>query len=252
MSSGSKAVGRLVRLTDMKLLPLKEYEEKLPENVTKAILRVIAQSLRDAKIVCQIDKEDKFLRQMTQIPLSLLNITMAKADTRTWLTAPESISFYSGRIDGHKLTILIRNRVGNVIDSQHVKIDPNKTNIINLRCFDNNSYAQSICFDSSGGNRPSYTIPENLERMTIAVQCANIRNKATTSSRIIVKLCRGQQVGIIDKQGRWFRVVTPIGKEGWAREDLFGPRPDPTSAAPKPQGPHPDSKNLGLGLGLDY
>jgi len=57
--------------------------------------------------------------------------------------------------------------------------------------------------------------------MTIAVQRANIRKKAIISSRIIAKLYRGQQVGIIDKQGRWFRVVTPIGKEGWAREDLF-------------------------------
>jgi uncharacterized protein YgiM (DUF1202 family) len=161
---------------------------------------------------------------MAQIPLSVLNITMAKADTRTWSTAPESISFYSGRIDGPKLTILIRDRAGNVIDSQHVKIDPNKINIINLRCFDNSSYAQSRCFNSSGGNKiakPSYTIPENLERMTIAVQCANIWNKATTSSRIIAKLYQGQQVGIIDKQGRWFCVVTPRGKEGWAREDLF-------------------------------
>lgn len=186
MSSGSKAIGRLERLTDMKLLPLKEYEEKLPENVTKAILRVIAQSLRDAKIVGQIDKKDKLARLIAQIPLSVLNIIMAKADTRTWSTAPESISFYSGRIDGPKLTILILDRAGNVIDSQHVKIDPNKINIINLRCFDNSSYAQSRCFDSSGGNRianPSYTIHENLEHTTIAVQCTNIRNKATTSSR---------------------------------------------------------------------
>jgi len=155
MSSGSKTIGRLDRLTDMKLLPLKEYEEKLPENVTKAILRVIAQSLRDAKIVGQIDKKDKLVRQVARISLSVLNITMAKADTRTWLTAPESISFYSGRIDGPKLTILIRDRAGNVIDSQHVKIDPNKINIINLRCFDNSSYVQSRCFDSLEGNRPA-------------------------------------------------------------------------------------------------
>lgn len=63
MSSGSKTIGRLDRLTDMKLLPLKEYEEKLPENVTKAILRVIAQSLRDAKIIGQIDKKDKLVRR---------------------------------------------------------------------------------------------------------------------------------------------------------------------------------------------
>lgn len=155
MNSGSKTFGRLEKLTDMKLLPLKEYEEKLPENVTKAILRVIAQSLRDAKIVGQIDKKDEPLRRMAQISLSVLNITMAKADTRTWLTAPESISFYSGRIDGPKLTVLIRDRAGNVIDSQYVKIYPNKINIINLRCFDNSSYVQSRCFDSLEGNRPA-------------------------------------------------------------------------------------------------
>ena len=78
-------------------------------------------------------------------------------------------------------------------------------------------------------------IPEDLECMTIAVQWANIRNKPTTSSRIIAKLYRGQQVGIIGKQGRWFRVVTPIGKEGWAREDLFeektGTREEPGKKA---------------------
>ena len=155
MNSGSKTIGRLERLTYMKLLPLKEYEEKLPENVTKATLRVIAQSLRDAEIVGQIDKKDKLARRIAQIPLSVLNIIMAKADTRTWLTVPESISFYSGRIDCPKLTILIRDRAGNMIDSQYVKIDPNKINIINLRCFDNSSYVQSGCFDSLEGNRPA-------------------------------------------------------------------------------------------------
>ena len=91
---------------------------------------------------------------------------------------------------------------------------------------------QAIEPSSNRTSCSSYTIPEDLERMTITVLGARVRSRPSTSSQVIAKLNQGQEVGIIDRQGKWYKIVTPTGKEGWAHECLFGDTTIPEVSLP--------------------
>jgi uncharacterized protein YgiM (DUF1202 family) len=226
---GTGRTGRLEMLTNMELLPLKEYEEKLPEKLTKAVLRVLLQTLRDAGVVGLVDDEDKFMKRLVQAGLSFLNISVAKADTRTWSTVPKSVLFYSGKVNGSQLRLHIRDDSGHVV-AEDVTIDPNKVNLINVRCFDNQSYVHSVALaasTSAGSTRPEVSDPDDLGRLTISASGGgNIREQPTTDSQIVVALPQGTEITVLGKQGRWYQVIAPSGRKAWAHESLFGSKPE--------------------------
>ena len=120
-------VGQLDKLTDMELLPLKEYDKKLPENLSKAALRVIAQTVRDRVIMGVVDEQkNSALSSLTKLALGTVNKTLAKADTRTWITAPKSVLFYSGRFSGTELIIHVKDKSGNIIKNNTSSNKPRK------------------------------------------------------------------------------------------------------------------------------
>lgn len=57
-------------------------------------------------------------------------------------------------------------------------------------------------------------------KMLIVIKKANLREKATTQSRITGRLKKGDTLDILDRSGTWFRVKSPSGQTGWIFETL--------------------------------
>ncbi len=115
--SFAKKAGRMEILADLDLLAFKQYQDALPAKITKAVLRVVFQSLRDKAILDEAKKKGKnvSLYRISQGALSVLNQIVNKADTRSWNLAPKRILFYCGRIDGPDLGIAVANGSGGAV-----------------------------------------------------------------------------------------------------------------------------------------
>ncbi len=68
---------------------------------------------------------------------------------------------------------------------------------------------------------PEDKSPVVSEYRTIQVDVGNIRERPSTESRVITRVSRGTEVGILDKRRDWYKVVLKNGQTGWANEILF-------------------------------
>ena len=57
---------------------------------------------------------------------------------------------------------------------------------------------------------------------TVQVQSStvNIRQSATTSSKIITTVKRGEKLKVTDKTESWYKIKTKAGKTGWVHASL--------------------------------
>ncbi len=147
VDSALPASRRLEGLADLDLLALKQYDEDLTANITKAILRVTFQTLKDKVILDQTTNNGKNLSlfRIEQAILTGINQVLYKADTRAWNLAPKRVLFFCGAIDAPQITLRITDTRGRTVD-QKVDIDPKRTNVVSLRCLETNAFVHAKAF----------------------------------------------------------------------------------------------------------
>ena len=147
VSGGAK---RMPLLADLDLLALRQYQDDLPVRITKAVLRVILQTLKDRAILDETAKKtkDTTLVQLTQIALSTFNQTVNKSDLRAWNMAPRNVYFYCSATKDKTLMLKVSDRSGHVVQQQ-VSIDPNRVNIVWARCIGPRVYVNTSALNAS-------------------------------------------------------------------------------------------------------
>ncbi|MGK3960068.1 SH3 domain-containing protein [Sorangium sp. So ce118] len=59
-----------------------------------------------------------------------------------------------------------------------------------------------------------------VKTIVIKVPRGNVREAPTTSAEVAFQTERGEVFKVLDRKGRWLRVVSVGGAKGWVREDL--------------------------------
>lgn len=59
-----------------------------------------------------------------------------------------------------------------------------------------------------------------VRTIVIKVPRGNVREAPTTSAEVAFRTERGEVFKVLDRKGRWLRVVNVEGAKGWLREDL--------------------------------
>lgn len=59
-----------------------------------------------------------------------------------------------------------------------------------------------------------------ISTIVIKVPRGNVRKAPTTSAEVAFQTERGEVFKVLDRKGRWLRVVNEGGDKGWVREDL--------------------------------
>ncbi|KYF73936.1 hypothetical protein BE11_50540 [Sorangium cellulosum] len=59
-----------------------------------------------------------------------------------------------------------------------------------------------------------------IKTVVIKVPRGNVREAPTTSAEVAFRAERGEVFKVLDRKGRWLRVVNVEGAKGWLREDL--------------------------------
>ena len=139
---------RMETLVDLDLLALKQYDEDLPANITKAALRVVSQTLKDKVILDELGKmggRSLSLFRIQQSALSLVNQVLYKADIRAWNTAPKRVLFFCGNTDASRITVKSTSRSGR-ISSREIDINPQRLNVVSIRCLDQKLFVNSQAF----------------------------------------------------------------------------------------------------------
>jgi len=154
MAPGNKPPVDMEKLSELDLLALRQYHDELPISTSKAALRVVSQTLRD-KILIEILAREGGVesRLISQFFFFLFNTATTKADTRTWTLAPKRVFFYCGRIDGTAIQLKMRDKRGIFLNENRVAIDPERLNIISVRCVGDQIYAHQQSFDKPGPSK---------------------------------------------------------------------------------------------------
>ncbi|XPS87265.1 uncharacterized protein Dvar_52830 [Desulfosarcina variabilis str. Montpellier] len=146
---GSSTVNdRMEALADLDLLALKQYDEDLVANITKATLRVVSQTIKDKAILDETTKKGKntALFQIEQILLSGMNQVLYKTDIRAWNLAPKRVLFYCGTFGTSPITLTVRSTTGQTAERK-VDIDPERLNIVSVRCLGQKMFVNHQTFD---------------------------------------------------------------------------------------------------------
>ena len=209
VDSTSQVVGRLERLTNLDLLALKQYDEDLPKNIAKAALRLIVQTIRDKTVMKEVKQEGAGF--LTKIVLSALNVAVERADIRAWTLAPKWVWFYCGKIGNPKLTLRIKDRSGVTIGQKSITIDPDQINVVTLRCFKNVSLVQYQSFGRTYSGK----------KICVVWSWVNVRCGPSTNFKIIGKVHYGDSLKVVGKEGNWYCVELPDGREGYIFKDAI-------------------------------
>ncbi|WP_437875383.1 SH3 domain-containing protein [Sorangium sp. So ce513] len=59
-----------------------------------------------------------------------------------------------------------------------------------------------------------------ISTIVIKVPRGNVRKAPTTAAEVAFQTERGEVFKVVDRKGRWLRVVNEGGDKGWVREDL--------------------------------
>lgn len=139
-------------MADLDLLALKRYDEDLIANITKATLRVVSQSIKDKVILDETTKKGKntTLFKIEQILLSTMNQVLNKTDLRAWNLAPKKVLFYCGIIDTSAITLTVKDTAGQ-ITGHRIDIDPERLNIVSVRCLGQKIFVHHQTFDRGQG-----------------------------------------------------------------------------------------------------
>jgi N-acetylmuramoyl-L-alanine amidase len=60
----------------------------------------------------------------------------------------------------------------------------------------------------------------STDRVEVIRPTANIRESATTDSRIVGTARQGDKLTVVERQGTWYQVKTKDGKTGWVYASL--------------------------------
>jgi hypothetical protein len=136
MDATTRVNDQMETLVDLDLLALKQYDEDLIANITKATLRVVSQTIKDKAILDETTEHGKNLSlfRIEQILLSTMNQALYKTDVRAWNLAPKKVLFYCGTIDTSTITLSVTDTTGHAV-GRKIDIDPEQLNIISVRCF---------------------------------------------------------------------------------------------------------------------
>ena len=66
----------------------------------------------------------------------------------------------------------------------------------------------------------SYMTFRNDDTVEVQGSTVNIRQGASTSSRIISTVKRGDKLEVIEKTGSWYQIKTESGRTGWVHSSL--------------------------------
>ncbi len=148
LDNASRVSGRMMPLADLDQLALKQYQEDLPFKITKAVLRVLWQTIRDKGLIDKTKSEtqDEVLEKIVKAFLSLFNLVVNQADLRAWNMVPRKTLFYCGNLDEPGLTIKVSNLSGKVLE-QKLPIDPDAVNIVWARCIGSTLFVSSYAFN---------------------------------------------------------------------------------------------------------
>ncbi|MCZ6877537.1 MAG: SH3 domain-containing protein [Acidobacteria bacterium] len=61
---------------------------------------------------------------------------------------------------------------------------------------------------------------QNDDTVQVQGSTVNIRQAASTSSRIISTVKRGDKLEVLDKTGSWYQIKTESGRTGWVHASL--------------------------------
>ncbi len=196
------------KLSELDLLALRQYQDELPLKASKAALRVVSQTIRDRILMEMAAGEGgEQGALLTQILLSLFNVTTTQTDTRTWTLAPKRVSFYCGKIDDFEVQLQIKNKTGDTLSRSKIPINPDGLNIISLRCAGGQIYAYQQCF-----NKPGRTGPTIVK---VVWDNVNIRIGPSTNYKIIDRVSTGAYLKVIQKESDWYRIELPDGRTGY-------------------------------------
>ncbi len=203
LDSKSRIIGKMEPLADLDLLSLKQYDKDLPKNVSKAIMRLVSQSIRDKAAIDQA--KDTRVSFLYKVGLSVLNMTTSFADIRAWTMVPKKISFYCGQINEAQINMRIKDVSGQVIDRREISISPGKVNIVSVRCSKNNTFVNHQVFGSS----------TPMEGLRVIWKQVNIRSGPSSSHVVIDKAKLNDRFKPLKTVGNWHCVKLPSGKIGY-------------------------------------
>lgn len=63
----------------------------------------------------------------------------------------------------------------------------------------------------------------NTKRVSILKDGVNVRSKATTNSRLVGQVDKGQVASVVDRESGWYKLRFSGGTEGWVRGDMLQP-----------------------------
>jgi len=61
---------------------------------------------------------------------------------------------------------------------------------------------------------------QNDDTVQVQGSTVNVRQSATTSSRVISTVKRGDKLEVIEKTGSWYQIKTASGRTGWVHASL--------------------------------
>ncbi len=68
---------------------------------------------------------------------------------------------------------------------------------------------------------PQEKLPSRYAKLSVNVDTANLRSRATTESSILYKLTRGGEVDLVKQKGDWYIVKFKDGRASWGHQSLF-------------------------------
>ena len=217
---GQQVLGTLNLLTDLDVLALKQYEEDLPQNVTKAVLRITIQTLRDRMLVKKAEKKGGSAEWATKLGLSIFNVAVARADARSWTMAPKRVWFFAGRVHEPNFNIIVKGPKGDAIGSRAISIDPERLNVVSLRFINKVSYIQTASFEKKSQElQPLPQAVGEIKPKKLQIQIVwkyvNIRSGPAKTYKVIGKARYGDRLWFTVKKGKWYAVEMPDNSVGY-------------------------------------
>jgi hypothetical protein len=128
---------------DVDLLALKEYEERLPIELTKTLMRFFSHTAKDAYLRKELGLLGQFLGSVT-------NEFLEGADTRGWTTLPKRVYFGALSAASSPVEIKVIGLHGHPVFRQTFAVEPDRMNVIQVLASPCSMSAQSVTFPPPG------------------------------------------------------------------------------------------------------
>jgi len=139
LDSRGREIGDIAELDLIDALAFKDYEEKLPARIAKALSRLIVQSIKDYILRDQMGS-------MGTLMGSMMNLIVENADTRTWTLLPKRIRYFSGRVSDSQVHISLRNQQGTEIFGYDIPVPRDTATLVSVRALGDKTFLQYIAY----------------------------------------------------------------------------------------------------------